>query len=69
MALNIIHRGKAPDRHLIGKCRNCQTVVEGLPEDCDHHPADPRDQRDVDWYDVACPECRHRITMTRRPGP
>lgn len=64
MAVKIIHRGKAPDRHLKGKCYKCSTVIEALPEDCKFHPnADMRDPRERDYYDVACPECGYSIIM------
>lgn len=62
MTIKIIHRGVKPDELPIQvSCRSCSTLFE-------FHQTDARvvfDQRDGDYYSIACPVCSATCTKAR----
>ncbi|MGJ7500088.1 hypothetical protein ACSFBF_06985 [Variovorax sp. ZT5P49] len=61
--MKIISRGKLPDLQPIqAECGYCHTVVEFTRQEARH----VSDQRDGDYYSLACPVCSKEITKAVR---
>lgn len=61
--MKIIYRGVDPEDRLIqAECINCKTRVEFTPPEAEY----VSDQREGDFYRVACPVCGKPITKTTR---
>lgn len=57
--MKIISRGVNPvTKPVQATCRNCNTVIEFSPFEAKY----VNDQRDGDFYEIACPECAFKIT-------
>jgi hypothetical protein len=57
--MEIIRQGADPaNKAITAKCRKCKTVVKFLPYEAKF----VSDQREGDFYCIACPVCKNTIT-------
>lgn len=60
--MRIIKRGAIPEmKELKTKCRSCNTEFAFLPLEAKLH----FDQRDGDFYAIACPVCKAQVTVQK----
>jgi hypothetical protein len=63
--MKIIRQGADPKQTpLRGECTRCRTVIEFHPTEAKFVP----DQRDGDFYQIACPTCSATITTSAPSG-
>lgn len=66
MTIEIIKRGVLPgDRKIETTCRHCRTEFSFQPGDATLVP----DQRDGDFYRIACPVCSDDCTIAAHQPP
>jgi len=62
--VRIIKQGTIPENQPIQTdCNHCSTVFEFLPFEAQYN----HDQRDGDYYSIACPTCKRTCTHSK-PG-
>lgn len=60
--MRIIRQGTIPEhRQIETTCNNCDTVFEFQPIEAKYN----NDQRDGDFYSIACPTCKHTCNVTK----
>jgi hypothetical protein len=60
--MEIIKRGKLPDKSHTEKCANCQTVFKYVASDV-KSCYDSRDDYTEYWVECPLPGCKHQITV------
>ena len=64
MSIRIIKPGKMPEHRIFeATCRFCTCVFEFTP----NYAKLVFDQRDGDYYSIACPHCGHQCTKAAKP--